>query len=64
MKAITKGIRVIVVLEYNDIHDPDSEMADEVSELVRVATDSLADQFGADGCYVSDVMQNLWVDEE
>lgn len=63
MKSIAKGVRVIVVLEYNDINDPDSDKADEVMELIRVATDSLADQFGADGCYVSNMVQNLWVEE-
>jgi hypothetical protein len=63
MKTITKGIRVIVVFEYDNIHDPDSELAGNVTNLITDATDNLADDFGADRCYVSDTMQNLWVEE-
>lgn len=60
-KGTAKGIRVILVFEYDDIPDPDCEMADYVTELLSVSTDSLADEFKADRCYVSDTVQCLHV---
>ena len=60
MQVKNKGIRVHVVFEFDDIPDPDCDEASTVEELIRTATDNLADEFNASRCYVDDVTQTLW----
>jgi hypothetical protein len=56
-----KGIRLTLVLEFDDVESPDSPEADTITELITAATDSLADEFNASRCYVFDVAETLWV---
>jgi hypothetical protein len=63
MKVITKGIRVHIVLEFDDVASPDCPDADKIAELVTASTDWLSDEFKASRCYLDDVTDTLWVEE-
>lgn len=63
MKVKAKGIRVWVVLEFDNVESPDCPEADEISENIRASTDWLSDELNASRCYVDDVTETLWVDD-
>lgn len=63
MNVKAKGIRVWVVLEFDNVENPDCPEADEISENIHASTDWLSDEFKASRCYVSDICESLWVDE-
>jgi len=60
--VIAKGIRVHIVLEFDDVENPDCEQADVITDIVTASTDWLSDELGASRCYVDDVTATLWVD--
>ena len=62
MKVIAKGIRVHIVLEFDDVESPDCPDADEITEQITASTDWLSDELGASRCYVDDVSATMWVD--
>ena len=62
MKVITKGIRVHIVLEFDDVASPDCPDADKITDRVTASTDWLSDEFNASRCYLDDVSATMWVD--
>ena len=60
--VIAKGIRVHIVLEFDDVENPDCEQADVITVIVTASTDWLSDELGASRCYLDDVTATLWVD--
>ena len=62
MKVITKGIRVHIVLEFDNVDNPDCDEADAITQNIRASTDWLADELNASRCYVDEVTETLWVD--
>jgi len=60
--VIAKGIRVHIVLEFDDVENPDCEQADVITDIVTASTDWLSDELGASRCYLDDVTATLWVD--
>jgi hypothetical protein len=64
MKEVTRGIRVWVLLEFDEVNDPDSQEAIDIAERVIEATDELADDFKASRCYVTDVTKTIWLEGE
>jgi hypothetical protein len=61
--VIAKGIRVNIVLEFDDVENPDCSKADEITDIVTASTDWLSDEFKASRCYVDDVSETWWVDD-
>jgi hypothetical protein len=64
MKQVTRGIRVWVLLEFDEVNDPDSQEAIDIASRVADATDELADDFKASRCYVTDVTNTIWLEGE
>lgn len=62
MKVKAKGIRVTIVLEYDEVESPDSPIADTITESITASTDWLSDELNASRCYVMDVEPTMWVD--
>jgi hypothetical protein len=63
MKVKAKGIRVTIVLEFDEVESPDSPTADTITEGITASTEWLTDEFNASRCYVMDVEPTMWVDE-
>jgi hypothetical protein len=62
MKVIAKGIRVHIVLEFDDVASPDCPDADAITERITASTDWLSDELGASRGYLDDVTATMWVD--
>ena len=62
MNVIAKGIRVHIVLEFDDVESPDCPDADAITERITASTDWLSDELGASRGYLDDVTATMWVD--
>lgn len=63
MKVKAKGIRVHLVLEFDNVDNPDCDEADAITHSITASTDWLSDKLNASRCYVDDVTETLWVDD-